>query len=265
MNADEIPFDPRERPPEHLYKYRSLNGPSFEFTRKIVEDASVWFSKPLDFNDPFDCAPVVTAECSEAEYQQHIKQLVQSQTRGEPRAARRAKLTQIKRKIGKNDRPTYLKSAYNRVIPEVVNRAGVLSLSDKCDDVLMWSHYADSHQGCCLRFKATGDIFLHARRVHYSKERPLLNVIRDRDGQILLRALLVKADFWAYEQEWRVIDRHGPGAYRYEPASLDGIIIGARVSAEARDAVLKWAEAHKPPVQIMQATFDPAHFRLVIT
>lgn len=82
---------------------------------------------------------------------------------------------------------------------------------------------------------------------------------------MLFRSLLVKADFWAYEQEWRVIDHiDGAGAHRYEPASLDAIILGVRISAEARAAVLKWAEAHKPPVQVMHATFDPVHFRLVI-
>lgn len=82
---------------------------------------------------------------------------------------------------------------------------------------------------------------------------------------MLFRSLLVKADFWAYEQEWRVIDHiDGAGAHRYEPASLDGIILGARVSLEASAAVLKWAEAHKPPVHVMQAAFDPKHFRLVI-
>lgn len=77
MDADDVPFDPRERPPEYLYKYRSLNGPSFEFTRKIVQDSTVWFSKPSDFNDPFDWLrpsakpPIELAACISDGWGQH--------------------------------------------------------------------------------------------------------------------------------------------------------------------------------------------------
>lgn len=266
MDADDVPFDPRERPPEYLYKYRSLSGPSFEFTRKIIQDSAVWFSKPSDFNDPFDCAPALTAVCTDAEYQRYIKGLVKNQARGAPRSERRAEIARINREVNRKDRSAYLKESFDKVVPEVINRAGILSLSAKCDDVLMWSHYADSHQGCCLRFRATSDIFVRARRVHYSRDRPLLNVIRDKHGDMLFKALLSKADFWSYEQEWRVIDHiDGAGSHEFAPFSLDGIVLGARINPKTRAEVMKWVEARDPPVQVLTASFDPKHFRLEIS
>lgn len=265
MDADDVPFDPGERPPECLYKYRSLNGPSFEFTRRIVQDSAVWFSKPSDFNDPFDCAPAVGSECTDAEYRNYVKELVRTQANLKTRSARRAEFARINQAVQRSDRPNFLKETFDKVVPQVINRAGVLSLSAKCDDVLMWSHYADSHQGCCLRFRVRSGIFQHARRVLYSRNRPVLNIIRDRSGDMLFRSLLVKADFWSYEQEWRVIDHiDGSGSHQYDPSSLDGIILGARIDPATRAEVMKWVEARDPPVQVLTAKFDPVHFRLTI-
>lgn len=37
--------------PQKLYKYYSIN----ENLYKVIKSGSCWFSRPLDFNDPFDC------------------------------------------------------------------------------------------------------------------------------------------------------------------------------------------------------------------
>ena len=50
-----------------------------------------------------------------------------------------------------------------------VDACGILSLCAKNDDILMWSHYASSHRGICLEFKA-GDndpFFAYALPVTY--------------------------------------------------------------------------------------------------
>ena len=43
---------PKKSPPAHVYKYQPVN------TRTLsnLKQASIWFSAPADFNDPFDCA-----------------------------------------------------------------------------------------------------------------------------------------------------------------------------------------------------------------
>lgn len=37
--------------PRKLYKYYSVNANLY----KVISNHSCWFSKPSDFNDPFDC------------------------------------------------------------------------------------------------------------------------------------------------------------------------------------------------------------------
>jgi Protein of unknown function (DUF2971) len=70
------------------------------------------------------------------------------------------------------------------IIPEAIDNAvGVLSLTEKPDHPLMWSHYANNHSGLVLGFDETNEFFRSprhgqpdnadgARRVKYSSERP---------------------------------------------------------------------------------------------
>ena len=70
------------------------------------------------------------------------------------------------------------------IIPEAMDSAvGVLSLTEKPDHPLMWSHYANNHSGLVLGFDETNEFFRSprhgqpddaggAQRVKYSSERP---------------------------------------------------------------------------------------------
>jgi hypothetical protein len=152
-------------------------------------------------------------------------------------------------------------------IAEIVELAGVFSLSAKCDHILMWSHYADSHRGICLRFRAfsTTPFFGKAQRVIYQSARPKLNVVLDSHETQSEKALLTKADFWSYEEEWRIVEYEpGPGIHQFPPELLDGIILGAKISPTDRQKVLGWAAMRGNSFEILQAQFSDSEFRLNI-
>lgn len=126
---------------------------------------------------------------------------------------------------------------------------GVLSLTEKNDNLLMWSHYADSHRGFCLCFDATAgffnrrrtdnDEFYHLRKVSYSAKRPSKSMMDI--GSIEL--FLLKSDVWSYEYEWRmcsvltdadlVIDQIVPAVHLFAfPCSIiSEVIVGANADA----------------------------------
>lgn len=60
---------------------------------------------------------------------------------------------------------------------------------------LLWSHYADSHQGCCLEVKVTSK--LAPCEVHYSQKIP------KTDKCDITKILTHKSDYWKYENEIR--------------------------------------------------------------
>lgn len=60
---------------------------------------------------------------------------------------------------------------------------------------LLWSHYADSHQGCCIGVEVTSD--LEPQHVNYSPDTPIAE--RNTIKEILTH----KSQYWEYENEVR--------------------------------------------------------------
>lgn len=71
-------------------------------------------------------------------------------------------------------------------------------------NLLMWSHYADSHRGICLEFSLSNKIFCAALKCEYSSTFPIMTLHDDSDDAALL-SLLAKSDVWSYEKEYRLI------------------------------------------------------------
>ena len=64
----------------------------------------------------------------------------------------------------------------------LADKLGILCLSERRDDILMWSHYASSHCGVCLEFDTKRMPFEKAGAVNYCEKYPVLNAFKmDRD------------------------------------------------------------------------------------
>jgi hypothetical protein len=82
---------------------------------------------------------------------------------------------------------------------------GVMCFSQVCDDILMWSHYADCHRGMVIEFDAKrfgGDMDV----VEYSTERASYNPVFDVEGfEHWARVMRRKSRHWSYEKELRLL------------------------------------------------------------
>jgi hypothetical protein len=246
---------------EYLYKYRSLSGDSSHVEQILLHD-ELYFPRPKEFNDPFDCCPVLSFPTGK-ELAGYLNRLHKKQIPHKSRADRRRRVSAMQRNLSEEA----LTTMGNEAIAEVVNSVGVLSLSAKHDHILMWSHYANSHHGICLRFQASAStpFFGRAQRVLYQVDRPILNPIHDNLHTQSEKALLTKADFWCYEQEWRVIEHDtGPGVHKFPPKLLDAVILGARISPADKQKVLYWLAQRSTKTEVLQAQIDTEKFRLKI-
>lgn len=257
-------FDP---PPPVLYKYRSLaQGAARDFTRDIIVNSRLWFAEASSFNDPFDSYPFFTLDSTPEQYGAYLRYVVEKAKIGATASEREQVFAYL---MGLS--PDEISQQLQQASGLHLQRLAVCCLSALNDQVLMWSHYADSHAGICLRFKTrplAGNIPDLAYRVSYSAERPVVNratATDDYDG--LFDAMLVKADFWAYEQEHRLFRREllsGAGLEPFPPDRLDGIIFGARCAPEERALVKAWVEESGNPIEFLQAVPDPKRFRVSI-
>jgi hypothetical protein len=107
----------------------------------------------------------------------------------------------------------------------------------------MWSHYADSHKGFCIKLldDEKERFIARAQPISYSDDYPIVNPIKD-DGLLRLeKTLLTKARHWEYEKEWRIIDHDdGPGIKRFPPHLLVGVIFGCRMSETHKSLIREW-------------------------
>lgn len=88
---------------------------------------------------------------------------------------------------------------------------GALSLSEKSDNQLMWSHYSEYHKGFVISFNSEHEYFnqklspndelRHLRKIVYKNERPKIDLMNANGVDVFL----VKHTQWEYEAEWRII------------------------------------------------------------
>ena len=120
---------------------------------------------------------------------------------------------------------------------------GVSCFSATPYSLLMWGHYGDGHRGFCLEFETEKDqaLFFKAKPVRYSKDRVHLQIDKIAKGDLphLLDAVLVKAECWKYEEEWRVLHQEKGRLHGYERASLSKVYFGARMPEEQQMVIAK--------------------------
>ncbi len=264
-----------------LYKYRSLASEcERERVKQIVVESKIWFASPSDFNDPFDCSIRPTFDGDESmrcrywgnavAFQLGQAGYYELEPEFTPRAMRglinpfeevlkRARNREI------DVKPEFLEStlAENMArdsaqeerrkiltsLQEGIHQLGVLSLSTCNDELLLWSHYADSHCGLCLEFAVEPNTapfgssnFSSADRVNYQEEFPDISLY-ETDVNVWRRSvLLAKALQWEYEREYRCIDPAGPGLRDFPQEQLVGIVFGLQMPEKHREEVRGWTE-----------------------
>jgi len=89
------------------------------------------------------------------------------------------------------------------------------------------------------------------------------------DDQLTDKMALVKASFWAYENEYRIIG-HARADWghsfdeswrvAFPPELLCGITLGTKISADNRTEILALAAARTTPIPVWQAMEDDGRF-----
>jgi len=258
--------DRRREPPIRLYKYRDT-GPN---TERIFKGRNLYFAAPDSFNDPFDCSFHVLVEgarneaVTEAVAWSLIKDRLpdlspEEQVRGAKEVRKRLIATRQKE---------LEQMLVDKLSKDTNERVGICCFTEVSDDILMWAHYADCHRGICLEFSSTKGPLKAAQPVEYSSQYPALDLeaIVTKEG---LRAaapwMLMKAEHWSYEKEWRVLDfETGPGAKPIPAFCLTGVILGCRLPADEEVKVQQWIADWPSEVTQYRARQSKRSFRLEI-
>ncbi|MGV0983511.1 MAG: DUF2971 domain-containing protein [Limnohabitans sp.] len=237
-----------------------------KWVERIVCQNEIYFAAARSFNDPFDLRPVFSLAAPKA---MQIKDYERLSKKFEPLLNRQMRRKEARQAVGDSLNPAR-RQATEEAIQElhaehITEQVGVLCVSTKRDDILMWSHYADSHRGICLEFDGHFAFMAQAQKVEYARKRSPINVYVDSEDAAMKKALLTKSEQWAYEEEWRLIRyEHGPGSVQFRPRNLTGIIIGAAASQGMGALIQQWACARAEPLTIYQAKLSKTDYAVDI-
>jgi hypothetical protein len=267
---------PPSAAPPFLYRYLDADR-----AKEILSTRKIYFCAPASFNDPFDCRVRPRFAGSASEYKRVAALLARQRSPYASRQARRGMVKAVRSKLKAN----LFENLYRDWETELLDKSGMLCLSEAPDDILMWSHYSKGHSGVCMAFEyRMGDRpFGHAIPIKYADTLPEFNfpkIFSDVHGQpiaiqseALVRfgefVFLTKASQWKYEKEWRVIDFPTDGRARYglrsfSEHSLTGVILGCRMREEQRRDIVKLVRSHFSVATLSEATPSDSQFALDI-
>lgn len=273
--------------PMRLYKYFPTDRWTF------FQDLRLRYTPFGAFNDPFEGRPAITGIFPQEQLDEmllsELKRSVDAQYAGLPDAEKkRISLEQFKANTPTDEVKArvsdFLAKATGSVGTQLLDKLdeslGALCLCEERYNLLMWAHYAQSHEGFQIEFnpnlfdqtkpgtKNNGTLL----RVRYQERRPSGFL----DRLPTLDILLSKSSHWSYEREWRVLRALNEAAitkpgtpysiclFDIPPEAVTGVVFGARMSAEIEEKIRSAIKGNSDlsHVRLFRAEADLSHYFL---
>jgi hypothetical protein len=149
----------------------------------------------------------------------------------------------------------------------------IFCISKINDSILMWSHYAQNHQGAVIEFLPSHELS-NLKEINYLSEIPELDYPHthknERDFWEIFDANLVftKSDCWKYEKEWRIVKflDNNPNDYidlPFDRNEVAAIYLGCRMEYERKKEIIIIAKEKYPWAKIYQARTHESEYSLV--
>jgi len=179
--------------------------------------------------------------------------------------------------------------SYKDLVRDYLNGVGIVSLAESLDNILMWSHYADSHRGMAIRLDSSHDFLSDLVRVRYVSEIP---DFRREYPDVSFAELYFKSTHWSYEQEWRLVremrsadawynaqtkelaepDAHYQpvwpmmGMLRVPPNAIKAVVLGSEVTPQMVERIVEaMANSEISHAVLQQVVLDDDHYELTFT
>lgn len=255
-----------------LYRYSKVTDRLINY----LNDMMLYFQNPLNFNDPFECDLCSIDICIKGDFEskyteyktilinrldyvsKKINQISASITdyaSDTPVTERYyynkeselyfneyislASEIKLLENCPTTKRETTLIDAWAQKKEQVISSLGVVCFSESSSNILMWSHYADSHKGICLVYDSEKRPIKNWKKYKFHKIKYDVNrqidILTVGFENAFFALLTTKSIDWVYEKEHRLISIRGPGYQKAQMGSLKGIILGPRIKENAKN------------------------------
>lgn len=220
--------------PQYLYRYRTVDEQGYNIAALIENE--IWGTSANLFNDPLDTQMFFSPIRVKEKYMSFCQQVreIESQLLSTRKFLNglemEDKVYQIvanRERIPSDDViKGLIENSYTKIVVDIKTQSYIACFTENLYSSLMWAHYADSHKGFVVEYRAI-DLFPDVLPVRYSPERidatdlvfyclackissefHLHSELKD----VLLptKILTNKTMDWKYEKEWRIFKQDPP-------------------------------------------------------
>jgi hypothetical protein len=261
---------------KRLYHYQSFEKP--ERLARIFTDGTLYFSRPRDFNDPWDCRPFFNKSALDdpGDYDRAVRWFVHCDRAHNTALSEEGHVRRENEVRGNRRLLEWMIDQMTAEMEKAIQEQyRVYCLSTHPDSTLMWAHYAASCRGVCLEFSVENELFCGALPVAYFDSYPRFDVAATDEDENL-QPLLTKSAVWSYEDEFRLIVSEHPFVFPDVPTTKAGllalpkgalrsVIVGAEMPASDRDVVKTLVTASEWGVELKVASLVPDRYEFEIT
>lgn len=251
--------------PSILYKYRCWES---DQQKNFLLKNDIYLASADQFNDPFDATIPFRYSEEEMTPENIFIKLLETGRQNNPGISEEElhKVCYERQNSGAFDNGQYWKDDYERQKQETYEKFGILSLTTKNDNLLMWSHYTNSYYGFCIGFDTKilyDTIQGQLTDVKYSDTFPEIGLFDDPVIG-LTKVLTTKSKEWAYEEEYRITKIEASRkVFNFPNEAVKEIILGIKMKHEDKLAIIDIAKKF-PDVKIFEAAPSQDKFKLII-
>lgn len=256
---------------------------------QTLQEGRLRLSRPSAFNDPFELGHQFTGDYQEStvyedlcryseQGSEELEKIMTNFAKDHPELSVADGLRRLAKQISDSKiRPDAWPQESQQIADEMFrivcfSKSG---LSDK-SEILLWSHYANKHQGFRIEFLFDDHHPSLLEPIQYQKKRPAIN-LNEFDSRGFhgdpKKTLITKFDAWIYEgeirlvvpiqnQQPRLIQDGGNYYWEFKPHEVKVVDIGARATADV-EQVAKIIANKYPDALLRHATEHPQRFKLV--
>lgn len=288
----------------------------------IIKNAHIRFTQPAAFNDPFESFPYFktiapekdvddflhTHKWDEKEVEKMLEESWEKQLQKYPiinipfnlvkvhlkamMEGSKPFITDLFKGFMSMQEPFYRKMALSALMQGINKETGMLCLTEKRDNLLMWAHYSSNHTGFVIEFNENHTFFDqrtkeneirgHLKKVRYSLKRPEVTLFdqslsnQKNIDKWMRNIFWVKSKHWKYEQEWRMTytlrdcqkmipsQPHDICLFPIPKSCIIGLILGCRISSEDKKVLLDLVRNDKEysHIKLIQSKMDERDFKL---
>jgi hypothetical protein len=220
--------------PKHLYRYRTVDEQDHNISALINNE--IWGTSANLFNDPLDTQMFFSPIRVKKEYLALCQQAREIETQllstrkslnGSEVADKDYQLIANRKRIPSDDEiEGLIEKSYSKILVDIKTQSYIACFTENLYSSLMWAHYADSHKGFAVEYKAIDllpevlpvqyspkridatDLVLYCLACKLSTEYHIHSELKD----ILLptKILTNKTIDWKHEKEWRIFKQDPP-------------------------------------------------------